>query len=100
MSSEHRRRGFGRWGRAWTGHCTPILYASEAGETQLVLPGSFFLDAYAAGLNRYAELHPKEAERGLFPASGLDLLAGFVQKPYEPRDLVTAVRRALAPSPH
>ncbi len=27
-------------------------------------------------------------------------LAGFVQKPYEPRDLVTAVRRALAPPPH
>ena len=33
---------------AKTGHCTPILYEPEDGQTQVLLPGSFFLDAYDA----------------------------------------------------
>lgn len=37
-------------------------------------------EAYAAGINRYAALHPKEALPGLFPARGKDVVAGFVHK--------------------
>ncbi|MCA3255499.1 MAG: penicillin acylase family protein, partial [Alphaproteobacteria bacterium] len=37
------------------------------------------LEAYAAGLNRYAEKHPGEVRlRGLFPVTGRDVAAGFV----------------------
>ncbi|MBY0520125.1 MAG: penicillin acylase family protein [Sphingomonas sp.] len=37
------------------------------------------LDAYAAGLNRFAEQHPGEVRlRGLFPVNGQDVAAGFV----------------------
>jgi hypothetical protein len=37
------------------------------------------LDAYAAGLNRYAEKHPGEPRLpGLFPVDGKDVAAGFV----------------------
>jgi acyl-homoserine-lactone acylase len=38
------------------------------------------LEAYAAGLNYYAALHPGEAPRGLLPVSGRDIAAGFVFK--------------------
>ena len=35
--------------------------------------------AYAAGLNHYADKHPGEVRlRGLFPAGGADVVAGFV----------------------
>lgn len=35
--------------------------------------------AYAAGLNHYADKHPEEVRlRGLFPATGEDVVAGFV----------------------
>jgi penicillin amidase/acyl-homoserine-lactone acylase len=37
-------------------------------------------EAYAAGLNRYAALHPAAALPGLFPARGKDVVAGFVHK--------------------
>ncbi|MFA5990536.1 MAG: penicillin acylase family protein [Sphingomonas sp.] len=37
------------------------------------------LEAYAAGLNRYAEKHPGEIRlHGLFPVTGEDIAAGFV----------------------
>lgn len=37
------------------------------------------LDAYAAGLNRYAQKHPDEVSMSnLFPANGRDIAAGFV----------------------
>lgn len=37
------------------------------------------LDGYAAGLNRYAELHPAEVKAlGTFPVNGRDVVAGFV----------------------
>ena len=34
--------------RPWakSGHCTPIFWTPKEGETQLVLPGSFYLDGY------------------------------------------------------
>jgi acyl-homoserine-lactone acylase len=37
-------------------------------------------EAYAAGLNHYAALHPGEVLPGLFPASGKDVVAGSVHK--------------------
>jgi penicillin amidase/acyl-homoserine-lactone acylase len=37
-------------------------------------------EAYAAGVNRYAALHPQEVLPGLFPARGKDVVAGFVHK--------------------
>ncbi len=37
------------------------------------------LDAYAAGLNRFAERHPNEVRlRNLFPATGEDVATGFI----------------------
>ena len=37
------------------------------------------LDGYAAGLNRYAQTHPKEVRLAkLFPVNGQDIVAGFV----------------------
>lgn len=38
------------------------------------------LDAYAAGLNRYAALHSAEVLPGLFPVTGKDIAAGFVHR--------------------
>jgi outer membrane protein assembly factor BamB len=32
--------------QATSGHCTPIVYQPDSGAPQLILPGSFFLDAY------------------------------------------------------
>ncbi len=32
---------------AKSGHCTPVLYQTEAGEIQVVVPGSFLLTAYS-----------------------------------------------------
>lgn len=41
------------------------------------------LDGYAAGLNRYAALHPGEVWDGLLPVRGQDVLAGFaVRAPF------------------
>ena len=37
-------------------------------------------EAYAAGLNRYAGLHPQETLVGLFPVTGRDVVAGSVHK--------------------
>jgi len=38
-------------------------------------------EAYALGVNYYASLHPDEVlSEALFPSSGLDVVAGFVQK--------------------
>jgi penicillin amidase/acyl-homoserine-lactone acylase len=37
-------------------------------------------EAYAAGLNQYAALHPDEVLPGLFPVSGQDVVAGSVHK--------------------
>ena len=46
------------------------------------LPADFqaYLNAYAAGLNYYAYLHPDEADSRLFPLSGVDVVAGFNHK--------------------
>jgi penicillin amidase/acyl-homoserine-lactone acylase len=37
-------------------------------------------EAYAAGLNQYAALHPREAAPDLFPVTGRDIVAGSVHK--------------------
>ena len=31
---------------ARSGHCTPLLWVNQAGRTEVILPGSFYLDAY------------------------------------------------------
>ena len=49
-------------------------------ETDLSPETRALCEAYAAGINRYAALHPKEALPGLFPARGKDVVAGFVHK--------------------
>jgi penicillin amidase/acyl-homoserine-lactone acylase len=49
-------------------------------ETDLSPETRALCEAYAAGLNRYAALHPKQALPGLFPARGKDVVAGFVHK--------------------
>jgi penicillin amidase/acyl-homoserine-lactone acylase len=36
-------------------------------------------EAYAEGINRYAALHPAEAIPSLYPVTGKDVVAGFVQ---------------------
>ncbi len=33
---------------ATSGHCTPVVYSSKGGETQILVPGSFLLIAYSA----------------------------------------------------
>jgi len=38
------------------------------------------LDAYADGLNHYASTHPDQVLPGLFPVTGKDVVAAFVQK--------------------
>ena len=38
------------------------------------------VEAYAAGLNHYAALHEDEALPGLFPVTGLDVVAGFIHR--------------------
>ena len=42
--------------RAKSGHCTPILHETEEGVRELLLPGSFFLDAYdvTSGAKRWS----------------------------------------------
>lgn len=52
----------------------------EEGYPQLSPETRAVLEAYAAGLNHYAALHPEEALPELFPATGQDVAAGFVHK--------------------
>lgn len=47
--------------------------------TQLAPDTRALVEAYAAGLNRYADKHPGEVRlRGLFPVTGRDVVTGFV----------------------
>ena len=52
----------------------------EAGWAQLSPEIRAICEAYADGVNHYAQLHPDEALVGLFPMSGRDIVAGFTQK--------------------
>jgi penicillin amidase/acyl-homoserine-lactone acylase len=55
--------------------------AVERGYDTAVSPEARQLaEAYAAGLNLYAAEHPKERWPGLFPATGQDIVAGFLFK--------------------
>ena len=49
-------------------------------ETDLSPDMRAVLEAYAAGLNRYAALHPDEVRSGVLPIRGQDIVAGFVHK--------------------
>ena len=57
-----------------------LLGSREAAErhySDLSAHARGMLEAYAAGLNAYAEAHPEEVKRaGLFPVSGVDFVAG------------------------
>lgn len=48
----HKKNGKVAWKKdrpeAKSGHCTPILYKPQDGETQILVPGSFLLIAYSA----------------------------------------------------
>jgi penicillin amidase/acyl-homoserine-lactone acylase len=63
-------------------------------------------EAYAEGLNRYAGRHPREALPALYPATGRDVVAGFVHKlplffglDGVLKQLFEPARRPLAPTP-
>ena len=49
-------------------------------EDKLAAEARELAEAYAAGLNAYVAENPEEAWPGLFPASGQDIVAGFVFK--------------------
>ncbi|RMG92364.1 MAG: acylase [Chloroflexi bacterium] len=53
---------------------------AERYETDLSPEVRAVLQGYADGLNYYAALHPDKAFPGLYPVSGEDIVAGFVQR--------------------
>lgn len=58
-----------------------VWEAVEAGyESQLSPEVRAISEAYAAGVNHYAALHPEEVLPGAIPAHGKDLVAGFTLK--------------------
>lgn len=61
-------------------HLLRIPQTVEAGWPELSPEVRAICDAYADGINHYAELHPDEALIGLFPLTGPDLVAAFTQK--------------------
>ncbi|MDH5371775.1 MAG: acylase [Acidimicrobiia bacterium] len=52
----------------------------EAGWPELSQEVRDICEAYADGINHYAELHPDAALVGLFPLTGKDVVAAFTQK--------------------
>ena len=52
----------------------------DAGYPKLAEDTRALCEAYAAGMNHYAALHPKQACAELYPVRGQDLVAGFVHK--------------------
>ena len=52
----------------------------ETGYPKLSADTRALCEAYAAGMNRYAALHPEQAHAELYPVRGQDLVAGFVHK--------------------
>lgn len=61
-------------------HLLRIPQTVEAGWPELAPEVRALCDAYAAGVNHYAELNPDEALIGLFPLTGRDIVAAFTQK--------------------
>jgi acyl-homoserine-lactone acylase len=49
-------------------------------EKQLSPETRAICDAYADGVNHYAALHPEKTIPGVYPATGQDIVAGFVMK--------------------
>jgi penicillin amidase/acyl-homoserine-lactone acylase len=57
-------------------------YVEEKYDTDLSPDVRAVCEAYAAGLNRYADLHPEEVEEGVLPIQGKDIILGtFFQVP-------------------
>ena len=55
-------------------------------------------EAYAEAITRYAALHPDQAAPGLYPATGKDVVAGFVQALPFFFDLDKPLREILGPA--
>lgn len=53
---------------------------AEAGWESLAPETRELCEAYAAGINHYASLHPDQAIPGLWPVTGQDIVAGFLLK--------------------
>jgi penicillin amidase/acyl-homoserine-lactone acylase len=62
-------------------HLMRVWEIVDAGYERDLAPDTrALLEAYAAGLNHYAALHPDEAIASLYPVRGKDLVAGTVHK--------------------
>lgn len=79
----------GRLASAYGAESAPVDYfvyllripqTVEEGWPQLSPQVRAICEAYADGINHYAELHPDEALGGLFPVTGHDVVAAFTQK--------------------
>ena len=53
---------------------------NERYETDLSPETRAICEATGDAVNRYIELHPRKARRGVYPVTGKDVVAGFVQK--------------------
>jgi acyl-homoserine-lactone acylase len=63
----------------YVGGLLRIRQTAERQYAQLSPDVRLVLEAYAAGLNRYADTHPKDIKLAkLFPVTGQDIVAGFV----------------------
>jgi acyl-homoserine-lactone acylase len=56
------------------------------------------VEAYAAGINYYAALHPEKRKPGFLPVTGKDIVAGFVFKTPFFYGLDSAIKKLLAPA--
>ncbi|HWA30069.1 MAG TPA: penicillin acylase family protein, partial [Rhizomicrobium sp.] len=56
------------------------------------------VEAYAAGINYYAALHPEQRKPGLLPVTGKDIVAGFVFKTPFFYGLDSTIKKLLAPA--
>ena len=63
-------------------HLLDVRRTAEAQYQSIPADTRALLDAYATGLNQYAQQHPQELKlAGLFPVSGIDIVAGVFAAP-------------------
>lgn len=55
-------------------------FVAEKYETDLSPDVREYVEAYAAGMTYYAQLHPEKADERFLPYTGQDVVAGFVQR--------------------